>query len=118
LFLPFAVPLGITPRTAWVDVDDDRLEIRFGPWVLRTDVANVAGADITGPYSLPKVLGPPHLSFRDGGITFATNRRQGVCLRFHEPVPGMLPAGRRWLTHPGATVTVADPEALVAALVT
>lgn len=120
LMAPFALAVGVTARTAWVEVDRGadgdagRLEVRFGPWVLRTDLANVAGAEVTGPYHLAKVVGPPHLSFADRGVTFATNRRRGVCLRFHEPVPAALPA--RLLPHPGATVTVADPEALVAAV--
>jgi hypothetical protein len=61
-----------------------------------------------------KVLGPPHLSFRDRGLTFATNQERGVCVRFHEPVAGIDPRG--WIRHPGLTVTVEDPEALIAAI--
>lgn len=111
LFVPFALPFGVTPMTAWVDVGAERFEIRFGPWVLRTDRANVAGAEVAGPYALPKVLGPPHLSLSDRGITFATNRRAGVCIRFHEPVRAFP-----LLRHPGVTVTVDDLPGLVAAL--
>lgn len=116
LLVPFALVVGVTPRTAWVELDAEggTLEVRFGPWVLRTDLANVAGAEVSGPYHLVKVAGPPHLSLADRGVTFATTRRRGVCLRFHEPVPGALPG--RLLPHPGATVTVADPEGLVAAI--
>ena len=111
LLAPFSLLFGVTSRTAWVEVDQDELEIRFGPWVLRTPRSNVAGCEITGPYRLAKVVGPPRLSLADRGITFATSRRPGVCIRFHEPVAAALPASL--LRHPAATVTVDDPDALV-----
>jgi hypothetical protein len=103
---PFALSVGVTPFTASV-VLDDALHIRFGPWSLSTPRDNVAGCEVTGPYRLYKVAGPPHLSLRDRGITFATNRRSGACIRFHEPVAGLLPFGG--LRHPAATVTVTNP---------
>ena len=105
-----ALPLGITSRTAWVDVDDE-LRVRFGPWRLRTPLSNVAGAELSGDYGFVKTAGPPHLSFADRGVTFATNGDRGVCVRFRTPVRALWP-----LTHPGATVTVADPEGLLHAL--
>lgn len=111
LLVPFSLPLGVTPRTAWVQLDDAELVVRFGPWSLSTALANVARCEVTGPYDLVKVVGPPRLSFRDRGVTFATNRQAGACICFHEPVAGMLPWGL--LRHPAATVTVADPHALV-----
>lgn len=110
LLLPLAAAVGATPWTTWVEVGVDDLEVRFGPWSLRTPLDNVAGATVTGPYRFLKVAGPPHLSFTDRGVTFATNRQQGTCIRFHEPVPGIAPRGL--LRHPAATVTVADPRAL------
>jgi hypothetical protein len=105
LLAPFALPLGVTPRTAWLQLDDDSLAIRFGLWSLRTSRDNVAGAEVTGPYNPLKVVGPPHLSLRDRGVTFATSRQQGACIRFREPV-GLL-------RHPAVTVTVTDPVDLV-----
>lgn len=75
---------------------------------MATPLDNVVGAEVTGPYRLVKVAGPPHLSLRDRGITFATNRARGTCIRFREPV-GLL-------RHPAATVTVAAPDALAEAL--
>lgn len=109
---PFAYAVGVTPRTAWVDVDLDggRLTVRFGPWSLATPLDNVAGVEVTGPYRLPFVGGPPHLGWRDRGVTFATSRRTGACIRFHEPVAGLLPFGVR--LHPAATVTVTNPHDL------
>lgn len=114
LMAPLGLPFGVTSRTTWVKVSDEELEIRFGPWVLRTERSNVAGCTVTGPYAFLKVAGPPHLSVSDRGLTFATNRRLGACIRFHEPVPAALPGGL--LRHPGVTVTVADPYALARTL--
>jgi hypothetical protein len=115
--LPFraaALPFGVIPATAHVDVTDDELIARFGPWQVRTGLANIDGTDISGPYSFVKTAGPAHLSFTDRGVTFATNNRRGLCIRFVEPVRCLDPTGR--LRHPGLTVTVVDPEGLATAL--
>lgn len=102
--------IGVRPATARVIVDDDLLRVEFGRFRLRTPRDNIAGAAVTGPYLWIKVIGA-HLSLADRGVTFGTNRDAGVCVRFHEPVAAL--AGIR---HPGATVTVTDPAALVEAL--
>ncbi len=109
-----ALALGVTPATAHVDVDATELVVRFGLWRLRTPLANVAGVERTGGFTFVKTAGPPRLSLSDGGITFATNGDDAVCVRFHEPVSVLDPTGR--LRHPGATMTVADPDDLAAAL--
>jgi hypothetical protein len=108
-----ALPFGVLPATTEVDVDGGELVIRFGLWRLRTPLSNVAGTEVTGPYSFVKTAGPAHLSFTDRGVTFATNGDRGLCIRFHEPVAAIEPTGR--LRHPGATVTVDDVEGLAAA---
>ena len=110
LFLAPAAGVGVLPMTAHVEVDSETQHIRFGPWSLRTPIDNVAQAETTGPYALLKVIGPPHLSLADRGVTFATNRKVGLCIGFHEPVAAIAPFGL--LRHPAATVTVADPLAL------
>ena len=104
---------GILPATAWVDVDDE-LRVRFGPWSLRTPTTNVEWARVTGPYEFVRVAGPARLSLADRGLTFATNGLHGVCIGFRTPVSGFEPTGL--LKHPGLTVTVAEPEELVATL--
>ena len=109
-----ALPFGVMPATTSVTVDDDVLQVRFGPWRLRTPRANIAGTEVSGPYSFVKTAGPAHLSFSDKGVTFATNGEQGLCIRFREPVRALDPTGR--LRHPGATVTVDDVSGLAAAL--
>jgi hypothetical protein len=109
-----ALAFGIVPSTAWVEVDDDELRARFGLWSLRTPRSNVAGVEETGGFQFVKTAGPAHLSFSDRGVTFATNGDRAACVRFHQPVRAIDPTGL--IRHPGATVTVADPPALIAAL--
>jgi hypothetical protein len=110
--VPFSLAFGVTPRTAWVEIDDEDLRVRFGLWHLVTPRRNIADGQVTGPYQFAKVAGPAHLSFADRGVTFATTTQRGVCFSLREPVPGIAPFGL--LPHPGVTVTVADPEGLLA----
>jgi hypothetical protein len=112
--LPLSLLFGVTPVTAWAEVDGRELRVRFGLWSATTPRENVTGASVTGPYAFPKVAGPAHFSFTDGGATFATTTRRGVCLEFREPITALVPFGL--LRHSGLTVTVDDPEGLVAAL--
>ena len=109
-----AAPFLVLPATTWVEVDEAHLRARFGVWTLDTPRSNVKEVSVTGGYSFLRTAGPAHLSFTDRGVTFATNAERGVCVRFHEPVRVLDPTGH--LRHPGATFTVADPDALVTAL--
>lgn len=109
-----AAALGVLPRTTEVVVGPQDLTIRFGLWSLSTPLTNVADVTVTGPYSWPKVVGPPHLSLADGGVTFATTTAGGACISFEEGVPAALPFGL--LRHPSATVTVEDPKAFAEAV--
>ncbi len=109
-----AQAVSATPRRAFVEVSDETFSVRFGPWSMSTPVSNISGIQESGPYATWKVIGPPRVSFADRGITFATNRDRGVCISFFEPVPGIEPTGR--VLHPGVTVTVSDPDGLVAAI--
>jgi hypothetical protein len=108
---PFATVsrlFGVTDETGYVDADEERLEIRFGPWHLETPMSNIAGAEVSGPFHWWKVIGPAHLSFKDRGITFATSAERAVCIRFHEPVAALEPLGV--IKHPAVTVSVEDPD--------
>ena len=89
-YLAAGLPFGVTPWTAWVDVDTD-LHVRFGPWSLTTPVSNVVGTEVSGDYAFVKTAGPAHLSFTDRGVTFATNGERGLCVRFREPVRALWP---------------------------
>ncbi len=105
-----AAAFGILPATTGVRVVGDHLDVQFGPWHVRTPLANVAGAETTGGFAWPKVIGPAHVSLHDRGLTFATDPTQGVCIRFHRPVRGVDPFGL--LRHPALTVTPEDGPAL------
>jgi hypothetical protein len=95
-------------------VDGASLSVRFGPWSLRTPVQNIVEAIETTDFAYLKTAGPPHLSFADRGITFATNGDRGLCLRFADPVKAIDWIGL--VRHPGATLTVADAPGLCRAL--
>jgi hypothetical protein len=105
---------GIRPSTAWVDVSDERLDARFGPWRVSTPRANVVDAVITGPYAFFKTAGPARFAITDRGLTFATTSAQGVLITFATPVRGLDPLGL--LRHPELTVTVRDTTRLAALL--
>ena len=109
-----ALLFGITARTASVEVGAHELTVRYGPWRLRTPLDNVAECQVTDGYSFVKTAGPPHLSFADKGVSFATSGGPGLCVSFHEPVPAIDFVGR--IRHPAATLTVEDPESLRAEL--
>lgn len=109
-----ALLFGITPATTGVRIGPDELQVRFGPWRLRTPRSNIAGSEESGGFSFLKTAGPAHLSLVDHGVTFATNADRAVCVRFHQPVKAIEPSGR--LLHPAVTLTVADPAALISAL--
>jgi len=109
-----AMLFGITAWTASVRVEDAELRVRYGPWSLHTPLDNITGAELTGDFAFLKTAGPPHLSFSDRGVTFATNGDRALCVQFREPVAGIDPT--RTIKHPGATMTVADPEGLAYAL--
>jgi len=105
-----ALMFGITPATAGVLVDDGWLRVRFGPWRLCTPRTNISECSLTGDFSYLRTAGPARLSLVDRGVTFATNPQRAICVRFRLPVPALDPTGR--LLHPGATMTVAAPQAL------
>lgn len=109
-----AAVFGVRPDTTGVTLSADEMLARFGPWTLRTELANVAEARVSGPYRWWRVAGPAHLSLADRGVTFATTTTQGVCLAFSRSVPAVEPTGR--ITHPSLTVTVADAERFLTAL--
>ena len=107
-------PFGVTSRSTTVEVGPAWLFVRFGPWRLLTPRSNIASAKVTGGFSFAKTAGPPHLSFSDRGVSLTTNGDRALCLSFHEPVPAIDPTAT--ITHPGATLSVADPEGLADAL--
>jgi hypothetical protein len=117
-FRACSLVFGITPSSSLVTVDPSVAEgvfvARFGPWRVRTTLANVVDTKVTGPYTRIKTMGSARLSAVDRGLTFASNAERGLCICFDEPVPGLLPNDR--VVHPGLTVTVDDVEGLQVAI--
>lgn len=107
-----AMLFGVTPRTSWVEVGPTDVWVRYGPWRLRTSLANVESAEQTGGFAWLKTAGPPHLSLSDRGISFTPNGRAALCLRFRDPVRAIDPTGLAPIRHPGAALGVSDPAAL------
>ncbi len=109
-----ALAFGLTPRNTWVDVSPSDLVVHYGLWTLRSALSNISGVEPSGGYTFLKTAGPPHLSLSDRGVSFTTNSRAGLCVKFREPVPGIDPT--KHIRHPGATLTVADIAGLASAL--
>ena len=109
-----ARPFGVTPATTSVEVGPDWLYVRYGPWKLLTPRANVVAAQVTGDFGFVKTAGPAHLSLSDRGVSMTSNGDRALCLEFAEPVTAIDTTGL--IRHPGATLAVADPEGLAAAL--
>jgi hypothetical protein len=122
LLAPFAAALGVRNTSAWVELDpgfdldgkDDEVQVHFGPWSMAFPRYDVVDAEVTGPSSLLQVVGPPRLSLRDRGVTFATTRSQGLRISLRAPRKAIDPFGL--LLHHTVTVTVADPVGLRDAL--
>jgi hypothetical protein len=108
----FWAPFGVRPAHDGVTLTDDgRFVATFGILRIETPLANVDGAHVTEGYRWWTAAGARR-SFVDDGLTFGTNAERGVCVHFVEKVASPL----RRRGHSALTVTVADPDALVAAL--
>lgn len=106
-YLPALAAIGVSPLTAKVDLTEETLDARFGPWRCRTPVKNISCVQRTGPYTALKAIGARG-SFADRGATFGTTTVQGVCVEFKQPVKILDPSGL--ILHPGLTLTVADVD--------
>lgn len=102
--------LGITPGNSTVRIDHETFDARFGPFRLRTPLANLKDVQITRDYLWIKAIGP-RVSRSDRGATFGTNTEGGVCVCFHKPVRALF-----GVKHPGLTVTVEDIDGLAASV--
>lgn len=105
-------PLGITSGNSSVSIGDGEFRAKFGRWEVVTPLTNITGYQRSGDYKWYRAIGIRG-SWVDHGLTFGSSTRRGVCLKFAEPIDKVIPGMKR---HPGITVTVADPDGLVAAL--
>jgi len=110
--VPFWGPFCVRPGKDGVTLtDDDRFVATFGLLRVETPLANVTGAHVTTGYRWWTAAGVRR-SLADDGLTFGTNAAAGVCVHFAEKVPSRVSRAG----HSALTVTVADPDALVAAI--
>jgi len=108
----FWLPFGVRPSRDGVTLTDDgRFVATFGFLRVETPLDNVDRAHVTKDYRWWTAAGA-RLSMVDDGLTFGTNSASGVCVHFRTKVPSRL----RRSGHSALTVTVADPDGLVAAL--
>ncbi len=109
---PFWLPFGVRPSKDGVTLTDDgRFVAKFGFLHVETSLDNIDDAHITRDYRWWTAAGARG-SMVDDGLTFGTNAVSGVCVHFRAKVPSAL----RRSGHSALTVTVADPDGLVAAL--
>ena len=60
-----ALAFGVTPRTAWVDLDAGGVRVRFGPWRLRTTLGNITSAERSGGFAFVKTRAPIDVTLPD-----------------------------------------------------
>ena len=111
-FAPFLLAFGVTKDAAWLRLDDEDLEVKFGLFGLRTPLANITGYQTSGDYKAYRAIGI-RSSLADKGVTFGSNTKRGLCVTFDEPVAVKPGVG---FAHPGMTVTVDDVDGLARAL--
>ena len=99
------------PTRSFVRIDEHGLEAVYGSWRVATTWSNVRSVERTGPYRPWKVAGPVHVSLGRSWAHDGGDHRGGVCLRLHEPVPGLDPFGL--FRHPALTLGVADVDRFV-----
>jgi hypothetical protein len=100
---------GARPESAWAEIGDGRLAIRFGRAAFGTELANARSWRIEGPWLWVTAIGIRR-SFRHGDVSFAGSPHGGVRIDFRRPV--------RWgpLKVPAVYVGADDLEGLAASL--
>ena len=108
---PMFVALRVRDTDGVTLTDDGMLRATYGFAEVETPLDNVDHTEISGPHRWYTAVGL-RLSFADDGLTMSTNHRRGLCIGFVEPVPKVI----GFSDHSALWVSVADPEALAAAI--
>ncbi len=100
---------GVTPETAWAEIRDGDIRVRFGRFELAAPLAEATRWRIEGPWAWVTAIGVRR-SFRHGDVSFAGSPRGGVRVDFRTPV--------RWrlLRVPAVYYGVEDLEGFAAEL--
>jgi hypothetical protein len=106
---PVILLWGARPETAYAEVDDDEFRARFGPFRLRTSLANITSWRIEGPFTWLRAIGV-RVTWRRGDTSFAGSAHGGLRVDLREPI--------RWgpLVVPAIYVAVDDLQGLADAL--
>ena len=105
------VMLGLRDTDGVEITDDGTVIATFGRVRVKTPIENVEGTEISGPHRWYTAVGL-RLSFTDDGLTFGTNHKRGLCIKFVERIPKVI----GFKDHSALWVSVEDPEGLAAAL--
>ena len=76
---------GVRPGSAWAELGDDRLRVRFGRSELSTSLANLHRWRIEGPFRWITAIGIRR-SVRHGDVSFAGSPHGGVRIDFVDRV--------------------------------
>ena len=110
-FSPLFAVLGVKDTDGVTLTVDGRVVATYGRKRVETPMDNVDHTLRTGPHRWWKAVGL-RLSFADDGLTMGTNFDAGLCIAFVEKIPKVI--GLR--DHSALWVSVADPDALAAAI--
>lgn len=103
--------LGVNDKDGVTLTEDGEFIATFGHVRMKTPLDNIAHTKITGPHRWYTAVGL-RLSFVDDSLTFGTNHKLGLTITFINKIPKVF--GFR--DHSTLWVSVADPEALAAAI--
>jgi hypothetical protein len=105
--------LRVHPAQARIQMGSAGLDVRFGPWRVTTQRANVAGAQLSGPLRWWRSVGARY-SPADHRLVLGSSRHGAVCLSFAHPVVCVHRRASIRLT--SLTVTTTEPDELAAAV--
>ena len=103
------IAFGVTRDTAWTEIGDGVVRVRFGRFAFTAPIARVVRWRIEGPWAWITAIGIRR-SIRHGDVSFAGSPRGGVRLDFRAPVRW------RFLAVPAAYYGVDDLEGFAAQL--
>lgn len=106
---PLLLAFGVSPGSAWLRLEPDRVVARFGFSQAEIPLADVERWDVTGPYRWWRAIGIRGTP-GEPEITYGGSTRGGLCLHLRAPVR------IAWINVRRFYVTVDDLEGLGAAL--
>lgn len=105
--------LRVDPAEARILMGSAGLDVRFGPWRVTTQRANVAGAQRSEPLPWWRSVGARY-STADHRLVLGSSRHGAVCLSFDRPV--VCAHRRTAIRLTSLTVTTTEPDELAAAV--